>query len=71
MTRHRFVKKTILIAVGGYVALLGGCLPEDYFAASGRSIAVAVADTLLAAAVTPFFNLILPPVDDGSEDDME
>lgn len=71
MRRHGVIKKTILVTVGGYLALLGGCLPEDYFILSGRSLAVAVADTLLAAAVTPLFDVILPPVDDGSADDME
>ena len=45
----------------------GACLPEDYFARTGRALSVAVADSLVSSALTPLFEAL--GVDDSTGDD--
>jgi hypothetical protein len=50
-----------LLAWGATLSLLGGCLPENYFALSARNVAVAITDSLLGLALAPLFGTIAPP----------
>lgn len=63
LTRHRR-----LLAWGATLTLLGGCLPDNYFALSARNVAVAIADSLLGMAFTPLFDTIDPGSNGNSND---
>ena len=62
-TRRR--KWAALLASGTILPVFGNCLPEDYFALSARGVAVAIADSILAVAVSPIFDALNLP--DGSQ----
>jgi len=47
-----------LLLSGSVLPVLGTCLPEDYFAFSARAVSVAIADSILAAAVSPVFETL-------------
>jgi hypothetical protein len=65
MKKTRRRKWGALLAGGAVLPALGNCLPEDYFALSARNVAVALADSILAAAVSPVFDALGLP--DGSQ----
>lgn len=56
-----------MIGVGVLYGAFGVCLPEDYFARTGRALSVAVADSLVSSALTPLFEAL--GVDDSTGDD--
>ncbi|MFQ5462042.1 MAG: hypothetical protein ACE5E5_05375 [Phycisphaerae bacterium] len=57
---RRDTRWAVLLAVGAYLSVLGGCLPEDYLALSARGIAVDLANSLVGIAVAPVFDLVGP-----------
>ena len=67
MNSRRGRKWACLLLGGSLMALPDKCLPEDYFAFSARGVAVALANTLVATAVSPLFNAI-NDITDGSND---
>ncbi len=47
-----------LLLSGSVLPVLGTCSPEDYFALSARAVSVAVADSILATAISPIFDAL-------------
>lgn len=60
-------QRIILCLCGGMLPLLGSCLPKDYFALSARAVAVSIANTLVASAVSPIYDAL--GVSSGSSSD--
>ncbi|UCE59412.1 MAG: hypothetical protein JSU63_18460 [Phycisphaerales bacterium] len=68
-TRHK--KWAALLAAGLLFGNFGTCLPEDYLALSVRSISVTIADSILAAAISPILDAINPDDADADNEDTE
>lgn len=54
MKSTRLAKRTALLMSGLLLPVFGACLPDNYFALSARNITLAIADSLVGAAVNPF-----------------
>lgn len=65
ITRGKKIAATLVAASMGQT--LGGCLPEDFFALTGRQVSLAIADSILSTVFNTVFPE-LPPLADGAGD---
>ena len=65
MKNTRRKRWAALLLSGSVLPVLGTCLPENYFALSARTVSVAIADSILAAVVSPVFDTL--GLADGSQ----
>ncbi|MCO6438830.1 MAG: hypothetical protein J5J06_17175 [Phycisphaerae bacterium] len=56
-----------LLVWGTSLTLLGGCLPDNYFALTTRNVAVAITDGLISLALSPLFDSFDPGSNGGSD----